>query len=105
MKYVIARNEGPKYNGSKIGCLTPGKKYEVIQLNGGEWTGKPLLYNPRKTSFYIKIKEMIMEDLMIFGMIIFYQQKKLDILKLKNQEYEFYKRRGKYNPKGNGRIW
>ena len=57
MKYVIARNEGPKYNGSKIGCLTPGKKYEVIQLNGGEWTGKPLLYNPRKTSFYIKIKE------------------------------------------------
>lgn len=61
MKYVIARSEGPKYNGSKIGCLTPGKKYEVLHMSyqnqPGYWVDEELIYNPRNPKFYIRIKE------------------------------------------------
>ena len=60
MKFVIARTEGPKYNGSKVGCLTPGKLYEVLNISyhkDNKWIYEDLTFNPRKTAFYIKIKE------------------------------------------------
>ena len=60
-KYVISRGEGPKYNGSKIGCLTPNKSYEVLYISyqtySGIWKKDIFQYNPKNTSFYIKIKE------------------------------------------------
>ena len=60
MKFVIARTEGPKYNGSKVGCLTPGKLYEVLHMSyhkDNKRIYKELIFNPRKPTFFIRIKE------------------------------------------------
>lgn len=33
MKYIVARSEGPKYNGETVGCLTIGKSYEILRIS------------------------------------------------------------------------
>lgn len=62
---VIARNEGPTYNGSTLGCLSPGKEYKVISVEFPNtinerqyhqvYINGELKYNPKECKFYIKV--------------------------------------------------
>lgn len=55
---VIAKTIGPKYNGSEVGCLTPGKEYKAIEISyqvNSVWVKKELTYNPEEPRFYIKV--------------------------------------------------
>lgn len=56
---VVAKTEGPKYNGSTIGCLTPGKEYEVLSIHykkDGVWIDEPFVFNPIGIAqFYLKV--------------------------------------------------
>lgn len=57
MKYVIARNEGPK--GSTNGKLIKGHRYEVVSISyAGDQVKHPMPdINPRKPKFFIRIKD------------------------------------------------
>ena len=56
MKYVIARNEGPK--GSTNGKLVPGHKYEVLYISySGSSERFEMKDNPREARFYIRVKD------------------------------------------------
>jgi hypothetical protein len=59
MKYVIARNDGPKSSqGSYNGKLVPGHKYEVVCAATHDTKERfELLNNPRDPVFYIKVKD------------------------------------------------
>ena len=69
---VISKTSGPKYNGSEIGCLTPGKEYEAIEISyqiNHIWVKKELTYNPEDPKFYIKVIDvyiMQMVQVMLF---------------------------------------
>ena len=58
---VVAKTVGPKYNGSKVGCLTIGKEYEVLGIHdpriddASKRAGPPPEYNPIRTVFYLKV--------------------------------------------------
>ena len=72
---VISIKEGPKYNGSNKGCLTPGKEYEVLSclmpdhfpcpnprpgMNNPALPAEsrhqpPPLYNPIRAEFYLYV--------------------------------------------------
>lgn len=56
IKYVIARNNGPK--GSSNGKLILGHKYEVLYISySGSPERFPLTHNPREAKFYIRVKD------------------------------------------------
>ena len=58
---VIAKTDGPKYNGSGFGCLTIGKEYEVIAIHDPRFVDPakrrcpPPDFNPIQTTFYLYV--------------------------------------------------
>jgi hypothetical protein len=56
---VVSIKEGPKYNGSNKGCLTPGKEYEVLGMSDPAISESrrqpPPLYNPIRAEFVLYV--------------------------------------------------
>lgn len=59
MGKVIAKSEGPKYNGEWQGCLTIGKEYKVLSVHHysveSGWIVERFSFNPKETKFYLEV--------------------------------------------------